>query len=235
MTAGNSRPVTSNQQGPHDDLVSTVERFRHADEFRKPIAPFNIEAFAAATDWLEAHPGPWILDAGCGTGASTCQLGERHPELAVLGVDRSEHRLSRRQPIPDNVRLVRADLVDFWRLAAAAGWRPQKQYVLYPNPYPRKRQLKQRWHAHPVFRHLIMLGGELECRTNWPIYLTEMQQALACYGIDAAPEVLTAPDGLSPFERKYNASGQTLWRLQATLTAAPDEEIGSLPFQTGLR
>ncbi len=219
MTVGNSRSVTSNQAGPHEALVNTVERFRCTDEFRKPIAPFNLAAFSTAADWLDARPGPWILDAGCGTGDSTCRLGERYPGLSVIGVDRSEHRLSRRRQQPDNVLFTRADLVDFWRLAADAGWSPQKQFLLYPNPYPRKQQFKQRWHTHPVFRHLVRLGGQLECRTNWPLYLKEMQQALGCYDIDAQVTELQSPEGLSPFERKYSASGQPLWCLRADLGA----------------
>jgi tRNA G46 methylase TrmB len=43
---------------------------------------------------------PLILDAGCGVGHSTIQLAREFPDHWVIGVDQSEDRLSRRNPIP---------------------------------------------------------------------------------------------------------------------------------------
>ncbi|TGG90224.1 class I SAM-dependent methyltransferase [Natronospirillum operosum] len=223
MSAGNSRAVDSNQQGPHDHLLSTVTRFRQDDRFRKPIAPFNQEAFAQVGRWLTGHENDWILDAGCGTGVSTCELARRFPDTLVVGVDRSEQRLRRQKTTPENARFVRADLVDFWRLAAAARWRPRAQYLLYPNPYPKKQQFKQRWHAHPVFPAIVGLGGQLVCRSNWALYVEELALALGLYGIDCTRTRVSTPEGLSAFERKYHASGQILWELRARL--APSDAL----------
>lgn len=217
--SGNSRAVSSNQVGPHPDLRQ-VTATHGSHRFRKPIADFNAQAFAQVTAWLQDHPGvPWILDSGCGVGESTRWLSREFPDHLVVGVDRSAIRLERQhEPTPDNARFVRADLVDFWRLAAAEACHPARHYLLYPNPYPKKRQLKQRWHAHPVFPALRALGGKLECRSNWIVYLQEMAFVLAESGTQADLHRVTGAHSITAFERKYRASGQICWALTANLT-----------------
>ncbi|WP_163558420.1 methyltransferase domain-containing protein [Halomonas sp. NO4] len=218
-----SRTITSNQAGPHDDLARRVARAL-AHPLRKPVAEHTRTAFAAAQAWREAHPGPLILDAGCGVGLSTRRLAERFGDHAVIGVDRSAHRLARDHgALPDNARLVRADLVDFWRLALAAGWQPARHYLLYPNPYPKAAHLKLRWHGHPVFPTLLALGGRLELRSNWRLYVEEFALALRqATGMSPLVEPHSPCDRcLTPFEQKYHASGQPLWRLVLDLPHAP--------------
>ena len=219
-----SRPIQSRQTGPHDDLARRVKRALD-HPWRKPIAEHTRGAFEAADFWLSEQGRPLVLDAGCGVGLSTRQLAMRHPGHAVLGIDRSADRLSRDHgPLPANARLVRADLVDFWRLALAAGWQPDYHYLLYPNPYPKSVHLKLRWQGHPVLPHLLALGGKLELRSNWAIYVEEFGLALAqVTGVTASISVFDpASDYLTPFERKYHASGQALWRLQASLAWRPE-------------
>ncbi|MDN3524512.1 SAM-dependent methyltransferase [Halomonas sabkhae] len=224
MTA-HSRSIHSNQSGPHQDLARRVERsLQHA--WRKPVADHTREAFARATDWLADRPRcPLMLDAGCGVGLSTRRLAYAHPDCAVVGVDRSGDRLSRDhgEP-PDNALLLRADLVDFWRLALAAGWQPRQHYLLYPNPYPKSVHLKMRWHGHPVFPVIPALGGRLELRSNWALYVEEFALALhQATGIQAAVEAFDPGETpLTPFENKYRRSGQTLWRLVAELPHRPE-------------
>ena len=220
-----SRIVTSSQPGPHQDLSRRVARAL-THPLRKPLAAHTREAFAAADAWrAERAEAPLILDAGCGVGLSTRQLAERHPECAVIGIDRSADRLSRDHgPVPDNALLVRADLVDFWRLALAGDWRPVRHYLLYPNPYPKAAHLKMRWQGHPVFPAILALGGRLELRSNWRLYVEEFALAVeqaagrrvAVEGFDPGGDFLTH------FERKYHHSGQPLWRLVVDLPYRPE-------------
>lgn len=221
----NSRVIVSNQTGPHEDLARRVARAL-THPLRKPVAEHTRVAFAAAQAWLADQHKPLILDSGCGVGLSTRELARRFPDHALIGVDRSESRLSREHgELPANARLVRADLVDFWRLALDAGWRPARHYLLYPNPYPKSAHLKLRWQGHPVLPALLGLGGRLELRSNWRLYVEEFSLALnQATGITAevAPY---RPDGeayLTPFERKYHLSGQALWRLVAELPHDPE-------------
>ncbi|SEL57918.1 tRNA (guanine(46)-N(7))-methyltransferase TrmB [Halomonas daqiaonensis] len=223
MTA-RSRSIVSRQTGPHEDLSRRVVRAL-TNPLRKPIAEHTREAFAWARDWLDNRDGaPLILDAGCGVGLSTRRLAEQHPATAVIGVDRSADRLARDHGrLPDNALLVRADLIDFWRLALAEGWRPARHFLLYPNPYPKTAHLKMRWQGHPVLPVILALGGRLELRSNWRLYVEEFALAVTqATGVAAAAAPFTPGEAcLTPFEQKYHASGQALWRLVVELPHDP--------------
>ena len=214
-TAGNSRQVQSSQTGPHEALHERLERHASGD-FAKPIADYNRAAFEAVERRVATEARPLILDSGCGTGDSSRELARRHPAHLVIGVDRSADRLSRHRPdTPANCVLVRADLLDFWRLARQAEWRLSRHYLLYPNPEPKARHLKRRFHAHPVFPDFVALGGHIESRSNWRIYLEELSIALAYHGRET--RLCALPHQHRPltlFERKYQASGQPLWYLE---------------------
>ncbi|WP_227367439.1 tRNA (guanine(46)-N(7))-methyltransferase TrmB [Halomonas sp. M20] len=219
----NSRTIVTNQTEVHQDLSRRVERaLTHA--LRKPVAEHTREAFCAADEWLMLQGKPLILDAGCGVGLSTRELARQHPNHAVVGIDRSADRLGREHGVlPDNARLVRADLVDFWRLALAEDWQPTHHYLLYPNPYPKAAHLKLRWHGHPVFPVILALGGRLEVRSNWRLYIQEFAQATKqATGLQpVVSEYDSMGQPLTPFERKYQASGQRLWQLVAELPYCP--------------
>lgn len=215
---GNSRFISSAQEGPHRDLEALVRRHL-AHPYRKPILDYNRAAFADALAARDAwRPGaPLILDAGCGVGWSTRRLAETHPDHFVFGVDQSVDRIRRGRPLPmpENARLIRADLVDFWRLLAENGIRLACHYNLYPNPWPKIGHLARRWHGHAVFPVWRELGGELECRSNWRIYIDEMAQALTLLsGQPAAAEPYAAAEPITAFEKKFLASGHELWRCR---------------------
>jgi tRNA (guanine-N7-)-methyltransferase len=220
--SGNSRLIASAQDGPHRDLDERVRRHL-AHPFRKPILDYNRAALAAALAARERWrpEAPLILDAGCGVGWSTQRLAERFPEHFVLGVDQSLDRLARGKPaeMPENALLLRADLVDFWRLLAENGIRLARHYNLYPNPWPKIGHLARRWHGHAVFPVWRELGGVLECRSNWRLYIEEMAQALRLLsGRPVAAEPYVTDHPMTPFEKKYLASGHELWRCRVDLS-----------------
>lgn len=225
MSYANSRIPVSAQQGAHDSLARILDRHL-ASPFRKPVLDYNRAAFAASLEGWDRR-APLILDAGCGVGHSTIQLARAHPGHWVIGVDQSEDRLQRRKPypealLPQNLVFVRADLVDYWRLLDEAGLRLAQHWLLYPNPWPKIGHLTRRWHAHPVFPWIVRLGGRLECRSNWQVYVQEMAFALGrVCGREPGWSSFEAPQPLTPFERKYRDSGQTLYRVAVDLDADP--------------
>jgi tRNA G46 methylase TrmB len=101
-----------------------------------------------------------------------------------------------------------------------AGIRLDRHYLLYPNPWPKIGHLSRRWHGHPVFPTLLDLGGVLECRSNWQIYVEEF-----CFAVQrltrhpAACEPYVPEEALTPFERKYSNSGHALFRTIVYLSS----------------
>lgn len=229
-----SRPIATNQTGLNENLQRRVARAL-CHPLRKPLAEHTRIAFDLAERWLARQGSQLIIDAGCGVGLSTRGLAKRYPDHAVIGIDRSADRLSRDHgDIPDNARLVRADLIDFWRLALAAGWQPVRHYLLYPNPYPKAAQLKMRWHGHAVFPAILALGGKLEVRSNWRLYIEEFtmatEQATTLRGEVSRHD--PQGDFLTPFERKYFDSGQQLWKMSIDLPHQPSLFPGeAIPHQ----
>lgn len=184
--------------------------------YRRPILDYNREAYAIA---MAAWGGATslILDAGCGVGESSIHLARAFPDHFVIGVDQSADRIGRDKhgivPVmPDNLVFVRADVVDFWRLAAADGLRLARHYLLYPNPWPKAHHLMRRWHGHPVFPVLRELGGVIECRSNWHIYALEFAHASTrLFGFEVSSSTIHPASPLTPFERKYQRSGHALF------------------------
>ncbi len=165
---------------------------------------------------------PLILDTGCGVGLSTLNLAAQFPDHFVIGIDQSEDRLGRNTqwdgPQPDNLCFIRADLVDYWRLLLDARIFPARQYLLYPNPWPKIGHLARRWHGHAVFPSIVALGGVIECRSNWRIYVEEFAAALTqLSGQATACEAYATDAPITPFERKYLASAHALWRCRTAL------------------
>ncbi len=217
----NSRFITSAQDGPHRDLEALVRRHL-AHPFQKPILDYNRAALAEALSARDAWrpDAPLILDAGCGVGWSTLNLAHAFPAHFVVGVDQSSDRLARGRPekLPENAILVRADLVDFWRLLADNGIRLARHYNLYPNPWPKIGHLARRWHGHAVFPVWRDLGGVVEVRSNWRIYIEEMALALGWLsGQPVAVEDYATEAPMTPFEKKYLASGHGLWCCRVDL------------------
>lgn len=228
MSFGNSRAVTSNQTGPHDKLPALLQRYLQ-NPFRKPISEHTQKAFTEASRWLAAREGELILDSCCGVGESTYYLAQRYPKALVVGIDKSELRVAKsssQKDIPDNCIVLRGDVIDFWRLALEANWQPTQHFLLYPNPYPKSLHVQQRWQGSPSFIDLLRLGGKLTIRSNWQLYIKECLWALQMCGQNAdMMEYYSTTEPMTPFERKYWASGQKSWQVQAMLGALPEAII----------
>jgi tRNA G46 methylase TrmB len=223
--AGNNRGarrlglVSSAQDGLHAQLEKQVRRHL-AKRWSQPLHRPTVEVFERLQDSgvLEGNR-PVIFDSGCGTGASTQTLADRHPQYLVIGVDRSAVRLHKSGLhsgllVDGNHVLARGELATFWRLAFDAGLKPVRHLLLYPNPWPKSRHLARRWHAHPVFPWLLALGGEIELRCNWKIYALEFAEAVKiATGAEINVERIQPGQGTSPFETKYLERGHALYSV----------------------
>jgi tRNA G46 methylase TrmB len=221
----NVNSITDAQEGIHKNLERVVKKHFN-NPHKKPIAQHTQKAFDDVKARVEAHLKlgcPLIFDSCCGTAMSTQIIALENPDALVLGIDRSAVRLSKEAnlKLPNNVILIQAECADFWSLAVEAGWKLQKHTILYPNPYPKSKHLKRRWHGHPSFPNLLALGGELELRSNWQVYIDEFCEAVKfsedknyrCDGV----ERLKVINPLTLFEKKYQESGQELYSCKISL------------------
>ncbi len=214
---GISSRVATSQTDIHPKLRRLHAQYQQA-AFNKPASEHTRRAFARAEELARTQGRPLILDSGCGVGESTVALAKAFPDHLVLGIDKSVARLNKHHAYRDlqiqNYALLRADLVDFWRLAAAHQWQVERHYILYPNPWPKKEAVKKRWHGHPVFADLLKLGKYLELRSNWRIYVEEFAYAVfLCTGRKFEVTSYAPAPPITPFERKYLASQQEFYRL----------------------
>lgn len=218
----NSLQIISSQSDVHTHLSALLAK-HVSHPFQKPISDYNRAAFdLSIAAWRATGAKPLILDAACGVGLSTLHLATQFPNHFVIGVDQSADRIARKtqwsQAMPQNFIRVRADLVDYWRLLLQSGIPLERHYILYPNPWPKSGHLARCWQGHPIFPTIVALGGILECRSNWRIYVEEFsaalmqvtQQNVACVSYEAE-------QAITPFEQKYQASGHALWRCQIEL------------------
>ena len=222
---GDSKVIVTNQTGIHDKLELIVEKhFSHP--FQKPYQSHTKQAFddvnKLVQTFLVNNPdGEIILDSCCGVGQSTRLLAKRYPKALIIGVDKSLSRIERNvegfddtndYPV-ENFHLVRADLNDFYRLVKTANWPIKKHYILYPNPWPKSKHLQRRWHGSAVFPTLISIGDQIILRSNWLLYLEEFKLAADIAGLLGNIIKVSDDEPLTPFEAKYQASGQQCWQL----------------------
>ncbi len=217
---GNSKGIFSKREGIHENLENTV--LKHlSNEFRRPFAEHTVFAFQSMIKQWEVFgkQTPLIIDACCGTARSTLAIAEQHPEAFVIGVDQSLHRLSKQRFLPSNAIIIQANLLDLYRIMADENIQLHKHFLLYPNPWPKQGQLKRRWHAMPCFPAMVKLGGMIEVRSNWNIYIDEFAYALNLIGFNCTPFEFFTTEPITAFEEKYLASGQKLYALNCNLSA----------------
>lgn len=215
MSVGNSRSITTNQLGVHEKIDDLALKYRQSVN-KRPIGEHTQAAFDEACHWIADFDGDIILDSCCGVGESTATIAKRNPDSLVIGIDKSAQRVEKHQHYAvglDNYRVIRADVNDFWRLVHQAKWKVSQHYLLYPNPYPKKTQVQKRWHGSAAMADLMAITANIEVRSNWLIYLMEFAQAATHYGVIADLAEITSQDPMTPFERKYRASGQLCWQL----------------------
>lgn len=226
-----SRPVTSSQRFVHPGLVRQVLRQR-ASGWRKPAQSVDAPALERLDAALAVHRGALVLDSFCGTGHSSAALARSYPQALVIGVDKSAHRLKRGPEqsgeLPANCLLLQAHCEAIWRHLAQGGRKLTAHYLLYPNPWPKAAQLSRRVHGHPAFGQMLALGGIIELRSNWQVYVEEFGVALHLHGVAARIAVLKGEQPVSThFERKYRNSGHCLWQLRANLASTSQYTDGS--------
>jgi tRNA (guanine-N7-)-methyltransferase len=212
---GNSRKIHSSQTMPHDKLSTVVNRHR-LNDYLKPLSEHTVQAFTDFQKAVETVRRSLILDSGCGAGESTIFLGSQYPESWIVGIDKSQVRMSKalNKERPENVLFQRADQFDFWRLARLHHVQFEHHTIFYPNPWPKKEHLQRRIHGHPAFGDLLWISKTIRIRSNWRLFLEEFAVAyeLATRRRGTLQQV-HVKDPITLFEEKFSASGHDIYEF----------------------
>ncbi|WP_299076118.1 SAM-dependent methyltransferase [uncultured Paraglaciecola sp.] len=214
-----ARSITTNQLGVHKNLQKVVTR-QLGNDSQRPLTDHTKQAYQEAVTWLGNWQGDLILDSCCGVGESTVNIAKAHPNARIIGIDKSALRTNKHQAYASdeqNYLVLRADLNDFLRLLILDGKKLSKHFLLYPNPYPKSAHLQRRWYATSALKDILKLGGILEVRSNWQLYIQEFAAALDIALVNNHIKLYKSAYAITPFERKYWESGQDSWQLLADL------------------
>lgn len=151
-------------------------------EFLKTLDLYKIE-FPFELKTLFPHMQEVWLEIGFGGGEHLAELAEHHPEIGFIGAEafingvasflryRSEKQLNNVRLFPDDVRLL------LQQLPANS---IQKVFILFPDPWPKKKHHKRRIVSPKLICELsriVKKGGEIRLASDVPEYIEHMQQA----------------------------------------------------------
>ena len=138
-----------------------------------------------------------------------------------MGIDKSAHRLGKHITNgADNYLLLQGDCEDIWQLLLAEEIAVDFHYLLYPNPWPKSAHLQRRVHGSAAFSWLVALGGKIEIRSNWRLYVEEFGLALQLAGYPGCVFMPQQEESITLFEQKYKASGHELWAYTANVAGS---------------
>jgi tRNA (guanine-N7-)-methyltransferase len=163
---------------------------------------------------------PTDVEIGSGKGKFLLELAQARPERSFLAIERAGkyHRLCCRRAAKrgiDNVRLIRTTAEDLlFRLLAPDS--VDTIYVLFPDPWPKKRHHKRRLFKPDVasaMASVLRPGGRLLVKTDHPGYAevigSVLESTTGLLAIDAGAAFEGLP--LSGFESKYAVEGRKVF------------------------
>jgi tRNA (guanine-N7-)-methyltransferase len=181
----------------------------------------DLDATSVPLAWLEifGRDAPTDVEIGAGKGKFLNELATLHPERNILAVERSPKyqrlccdRAARRGL--ENVRLVATTGEDLlFRLLAPES--VETFFVLFPDPWPKKRHHKRRLFKPDVVaavERALVPGGRLLVKSDHDAYAEVIREVLAgatgFVSLDPDPAFADLP--VTGFEVKYLAEGRTI-------------------------
>lgn len=172
-----------------------------------------------------------VVEIGCGTGTHPLDLARNLVDTTVVAIEHTHERFNKfarrleREGRPANLLPVHANAIS-WITHSLRPSSVDDFYLLYPNPYPKRRDLNKRWYAMPFFSRLLETlrpGGHVNLATNLPWYAAEARHFLThAWGmrisVDREIRASDLAQGFRPrtaFETKYLARGESCFELRA--------------------
>lgn len=132
--------------------------------------------------------GPLTLEIGCGHGHWLVAYAEAHPDERCVGIDLLGERLrkceaKRARRGLGNATFLKAEASEFLDALPGAP-RLGKVFILYPDPWPKRRQTRKRFLQAPNLDRLARAatpGCRLAFRTDHADYHAAAREALAAH------------------------------------------------------
>jgi tRNA (guanine-N7-)-methyltransferase len=181
----------------------------------------DLNTVGVPLSWPEifGRSAPLHLEIGSGKGRFLLELATAHPEWNLLAVERANkyHTLVSRRAARrglSNVRLLRTTAEDLlFRLLPPAS--VDALYVLFPDPWPKKRHHKRRLFNPDVTAAMVRVlrpGGRLLVKSDHPAYADVIDDVLqGTVGLRMVdPEEAFTGLPLTGFETKYLQQGRPI-------------------------
>lgn len=210
---------------PSKDLPGYYHlRLRKQPDGRLPeLAPEGKPQFTPiSTESFFGKPGPIEIEIGCGKGGFMVDYCERHPERAFLGMEWEPEiaflaagRVAKRPHLP-HCRVVLGDAFYFFR-----DYLPdscvQAFHMYFPDPWPKKRQLKNRLMGAAFMEQVLRLalpGAPFHWGTDHAEYDAEARQLFASlpWLEMVEPDAEPTEGIMTNFEKKYRLQGKPIHR-----------------------
>lgn len=162
-----------------------------------------------------SHPHLY-LEIGCGTGDHSLSFAHQNPDKYLLAIERTSNKFNRflkkyqKFNLP-NLSPIHSDAI-LWSSQFLTPESLEGCFILYPNPYPKKKQSNLRWHNMPYFQHLIKLlkpNAKLIFATNIESYAEEFIEVITTLysnNLQVIQNSVIDPSNFTPrtaFEKKY--------------------------------
>ena len=181
----------------------------------------DLNAVTIPLQWPDifGNPGPVHVEIGSGKGRFLLQLAAENPDLSLLAVERAAkyHRMvcdkAARRGL-SHVRLLRTTAEDLlFRLLAPMS--VDALYVLFPDPWPKKRHHKRRLFKTEVTEAMVRClkpGAPLLIKSDHPGYAEVIESVLEqTSGLTPTdPEEAFSGLPVTGFESKYILEGRKI-------------------------
>jgi tRNA (guanine-N7-)-methyltransferase len=175
--------------------LKTLEEGREVFAVDVPAQPLSALASLFKTPFDQ-----YTLEIGFGGGEHLLHRASNNPTTGFLGAEAFQDGVLRvyrecfTQQL-ENVRVFPDDIRLLWDSLPPASF--SRIYVLFPDPWPKKRHLWRRLLQTPTFTklaELLAVGGVLYCATDIPDYAEQMQaEAVAVPTLQQKPKELLTP------------------------------------------
>ncbi len=143
------------------------------------------EALARIFSGIFPVPGEFVWEVGCGHGHFLTAYARAHPDRICVGIDMASDRIERadrkrNRAALANLHFLQAEAADFLA-ALPAAQKFSAIYILFPDPWPKRRHHKNRLMTPDFLRQLAERAGEgahLYFRTDYAPYFTSATKAL---------------------------------------------------------